>query len=115
MPIGDDTYAYRRRLPHLVNRGKTYFVTFCVQRGLTLSNQARDMTLASCIHDHQVLCWVDCCVVMPDHVHLIFTPLIDYDAMEVCSLAKIIRTAIISNRLLSKPNCQRSVNSVRQT
>lgn len=27
---------------------------------------------------------------MPDHVHLIFTPLIDYQAMEVCSLAKIM-------------------------
>jgi len=29
-------------------------------------------------------------VVMPDHVHMIFTPLIDYDAMEVYSLAKIM-------------------------
>jgi REP-associated tyrosine transposase len=28
--------------------------------------------------------------VMPDHDHLIFTPLIDYQAMEVCSLAKIM-------------------------
>ena len=27
---------------------------------------------------------------MPDHVHLIFTPLIDYEAMEVCSLAEIM-------------------------
>jgi len=29
-------------------------------------------------------------VVMPDHVHLIFTPLIDHEAMEVFSLAKIM-------------------------
>ena len=27
---------------------------------------------------------------MPDHVHIIFTPLIDYDAREVCSLAEIM-------------------------
>jgi REP element-mobilizing transposase RayT len=27
---------------------------------------------------------------MPDHVHLIFTPLINYEAMEVYSLAKIM-------------------------
>ena len=27
---------------------------------------------------------------MPDHVHLIFTPLINYEAMEVCSLAEIM-------------------------
>ncbi|HEV3512492.1 MAG TPA: transposase [Candidatus Sulfotelmatobacter sp.] len=27
---------------------------------------------------------------MPDHVHLIFTPLVDYGAMEGCSLAEIM-------------------------
>jgi REP element-mobilizing transposase RayT len=27
---------------------------------------------------------------MPDHVHMIFTPLIDYERTEVCSLAKIM-------------------------
>jgi REP element-mobilizing transposase RayT len=27
---------------------------------------------------------------MPDHVHLIFTPLTSYEAMEVCSLAQIM-------------------------
>jgi REP element-mobilizing transposase RayT len=29
-------------------------------------------------------------VVMPDHVHMIFTPLIDYDGMEIFSLARIM-------------------------
>jgi REP element-mobilizing transposase RayT len=29
-------------------------------------------------------------VVMPDHIHLIFTPLVDDEAMEVCSLAEIM-------------------------
>ena len=74
MPIGDDTFAYRGRLPHLVNQGKTYFVTFCARRGLELPPKAREITLGCCIHDHQALCWVDCCVVMPDHVHLLVTP-----------------------------------------
>jgi len=27
---------------------------------------------------------------MPDHVHVIFTPLVDHEAMEVCSLAEIM-------------------------
>jgi REP element-mobilizing transposase RayT len=27
---------------------------------------------------------------MPDHVHMIFTPLVDFGAMEVCSLAGIM-------------------------
>jgi len=29
-------------------------------------------------------------VVMPDHVHLIFTPLVRHEVMEVCSLAEIM-------------------------
>src|SRR5256885_15245800 len=29
-------------------------------------------------------------VVMPDHVHMILMPLVDYEAMEVCSLARIM-------------------------
>ena len=29
-------------------------------------------------------------VVMPDHSHMIFTPLIDYDRMEIFSLARIM-------------------------
>jgi len=74
MPIGSDTYAYRGRLPHLINRGKTYFVTFHACRGLGLSPRAREIALNCCIHDHELLCWVDCCVVMPDHVHLLVIP-----------------------------------------
>ncbi len=27
---------------------------------------------------------------MPDHVHIIFTPLINFEAMEACSLAEIM-------------------------
>jgi REP element-mobilizing transposase RayT len=29
-------------------------------------------------------------VVMPDHVHMIFTPWIDYKVLEVCSLAEVM-------------------------
>jgi REP element-mobilizing transposase RayT len=74
MPIGVDTYAYRGRLPHLINPGKTYFVSFHALRGLELSPAVRDIALRCCIHDHETLCWVDCCVVMPDHAHLLVTP-----------------------------------------
>jgi putative transposase len=32
------------------------------------------LILGSCVHDHQDLAWIDCVVVMPDHVHMIATP-----------------------------------------
>jgi REP element-mobilizing transposase RayT len=46
--------------------------------------------LNSCLHDNGKLFDLKIAVVMPDHVHLIFTPLINYEAMEVCSLAQIM-------------------------
>ena len=72
--IGDDTYVYCGRLPHLVNRRKTYFVTFHARKGVVLPPEARDVALRCCTHDHQLLCRIDCCVVMPDHVHLLVVP-----------------------------------------
>ncbi|HJQ38886.1 MAG TPA: transposase [Thermoanaerobaculia bacterium] len=75
MPIWNDTHAYRSRLPHLVKRDRPYFVTFCTQDRQQLEPSERDIVIAFCIRDHDTLCWLDCVVVMPDHVHLILTPL----------------------------------------
>jgi REP element-mobilizing transposase RayT len=75
VPVGDDTLAYQRQLPHLAKDGKTYFVTFCTRGRFVLAPAARDLVLASCIYDHGRLCWMHCVVVMPDHVHLLVTPL----------------------------------------
>ena len=74
MPIGDDTYAYRGRLPHLINRDKDYFVTFVTQGRYLLPSEARDVVLSCCRHDHETMCWLHVVTVMPDHVHLIITP-----------------------------------------
>jgi REP element-mobilizing transposase RayT len=74
MPIGNDTYAYRQRLPHLVKPDRTYYVTFCTHNREVLSPQARDIVLRTCTALHEVLWWLDCVVVMPDHVHLIAMP-----------------------------------------
>ena len=46
--------------------------------------------LECCLHDNGTKLDLKVAVVMPDHVHLIFTPLVDYEAMEVWSLAKIM-------------------------
>ncbi len=74
MPVGDDTLAYRRRLPHLSKAEKTYFVTFCTHKRFILPERVRDAVLKSCTHDHPNRCWLHCAVVMPDHVHLLITP-----------------------------------------
>jgi len=50
----------------------------------------RSIVLECCLHDNGKKFDLKVAVVMPDHVHLIFTPLIDYEAMEVFSLAKIM-------------------------
>jgi hypothetical protein len=42
------------------------------------------------LHDNEVKFDMRVAVVMPDRVHLIFTPLVDLQAMRVCSLAEIM-------------------------
>ena len=81
---------YRRQLPHLQVDEKPHFVTFCTDHRWVLPNRARSIVLECCLHDNQKKYDLKATVVMPDHVRLIFTPLIDFDEMEVWSLAKIM-------------------------
>ena len=81
---------YRRQLPHLQCDFKQHFVTFCTDHRWILPPAARLITLESCLHDNGIRFDLRVAVVMPDHVHLIFTPLIDHEAMELCSLAEIM-------------------------
>ncbi|HKR65680.1 MAG TPA: transposase [Thermoanaerobaculia bacterium] len=75
--IGDDTFAYRRRLPHLCKDHKTYFVTWVSKDRQVLATTARDIALRSCRHGHQLKYWLHCVVVMPDHVHVLISPFED--------------------------------------
>ena len=74
MAIGSDTFAYRGRLPHLINEGRTYFVTFCTKDRKILLPEPLDIVLDCCVHDHPSMYWLECAVVMPDHVHMLLTP-----------------------------------------
>jgi REP element-mobilizing transposase RayT len=74
VPIGDDTYAYRRYLPHLQKENKTYFVTWATACRRILPPRARDFALACCVANHECRYWLECAVVMPDHVHMLMTP-----------------------------------------
>ncbi|HYF13602.1 MAG TPA: valine--tRNA ligase [Phycisphaerales bacterium] len=61
------------RLPHWQRGGCTLFVTFRTERG-ELSPEEREITLAACRHWHSVKMELHAAVVMPDHVHLMFSP-----------------------------------------
>ncbi len=52
---------------------------------------AREVVLASCRHDHGRTMELHIAVVMPDHVHLMLTPLVDYDRRRVYPLSEIMQ------------------------
>jgi len=81
---------YRRQLPHLQVDDRQHFVTFCTDRRWILPEPVRSIALGCCLHDNGDKFDLRVAVIMPDHVHIIFTPLVDHDAMEVCSLAEIM-------------------------
>ena len=63
-----------RRLPHWEKGGSTYFITFRLAQG-TLTEQERQVVLDACLHWHKTRAEVRLVTVMPDHVHLILTPM----------------------------------------
>jgi len=81
---------YRRQLPHLQVDDKPHFITFCTEHRWILPQSVRSIVLDSCLHDNGTRFDLKVAVVMPDHVHLIFTPMIDCEEKEVWSLAKIM-------------------------
>ncbi len=71
-------YEYRRRLPHYQKNDRAVFVTFCCSFD-PLPESARDIVLRHCLHDQGTKAAIHAVVVMPDHVHLLLTPLRDLD------------------------------------
>ena len=84
-------YRYRRRLPHLQKADAALFVTFCTGGRMILPERARDLVLEHCLREAGILAMagegarptraarirLHAVVVMPDHVHLLLTPLRD--------------------------------------
>jgi len=81
---------YRRKLPHLQRDNKPHFLTFCTHQRWILPETVRDVVLGSCLHDNDTKIDIRAVVVMPDHVHMIFTPLVNEQAGEVYSLGEIM-------------------------
>jgi REP element-mobilizing transposase RayT len=97
---------YRRNLPHIQNLDGTYFVTFRTKGDLFLSPAARSIALRHCIFEHGKRIELHAVVVMPNHVHLLFTPL-ENDQAEPFTLAQIMKgikgsSAYNINRLLER-------------
>jgi REP element-mobilizing transposase RayT len=92
-------YRYRRRLPHLQKADADLFVTFCTGGPLVLSSAARDLVFEHCLREGGILPFagkeskaagggaratlatprirLHAVVIMPDHVHLLLSPLRD--------------------------------------
>ena len=82
---------YRRNLPHLQKDFTPHFITFVTKFRRMLPPQAWDLVLSSCCRDHRSRYELHVAVVMPDHVHIILTPLIDEEGREIFSLIKIMQ------------------------
>ncbi len=72
-------YEYRRYLPHYQRDNRPLFVTFRTMKPRLLSPDARTLVLQHCLHDNGRRFSLHTAVVMPDHVHLLFTALRDVD------------------------------------
>lgn len=82
-------HVYRRNLPHIQKSDAPHFVTFRTRNDFVLPPKARDLVFQHCLQEND---WHVCMhgfVVMPTHVHLVFTPLRD-DLGESYTLAEIM-------------------------
>ncbi len=68
---------YCRNLPHIHPNGRPVFITFCTANRWILPEPVRGAVLEHCLHDHGKKLFVHGVVVMPDHVHMVCTPLED--------------------------------------
>jgi putative transposase len=82
-------YEYRRHLPHYQSDNKAIFLTFTTHERWILPPDARTIVLESCTWGNGTRLNLHGVVVMPDHVHLIFTPL--YDGEDLYSVAEIMQ------------------------
>ena len=81
---------YRRNLPHFVTSLRPIFITFDTRKHRILPPCARNIALRHALHDHGRKIFMDVAVIMPDHVHLIFTLLQGEDELP-CSLAEVMK------------------------
>jgi REP element-mobilizing transposase RayT len=72
-------YEYRRRLPHFQKNNCPIFVNFRKGTEVPLLAACRDAVLQCCLRGRGSRFHLHAAVVMPEHVHLLLTPLRDAD------------------------------------
>jgi len=82
---------YRRNLPHIQKAGRPILVTFRATHGFQLSPAARDIAFERCLQIHRQTALLHAAVVMPDHVHLLLTPIQDETTGEPFLLERILK------------------------
>jgi REP element-mobilizing transposase RayT len=80
---------YRRNLPHMQKDDCALFVTFRTYGELVLPPIARDIVLETCLNEHKRRIELHGVVVMPTHIHLVFTPLRD-DTTQAYTIAEVL-------------------------
>ena len=83
---------YRRNLPHFQKDQTPHFVTFVTKHRFILPAWARATVLHCCLYGHGKKYNLYAAVIMPDHAHLILTPLPDLERNEIYPLHKIMRS-----------------------
>jgi putative transposase len=74
-PLVQPKYNYRRRLPHIQKDERPLFITFASDRRWHLPPTAREIVLNCCLAHPRSKYELLAAVVMPDHAHLILSPL----------------------------------------
>ena len=70
---------------------KPHFLTFCTYGRWILPDWARTIVMDASLRGNHWAFDLRAIVVMPDHAHMIFTPLVDIEKSEVFSLARITK------------------------
>jgi putative transposase len=74
-PVSSDLMIKERNLPHWQRGGATYFLTFNT-KGLKLDREDRQIVMDACRFWQSKKISLHVLVVMPDHVHMLVTPLV---------------------------------------
>ncbi|MGH9579051.1 MAG: transposase [Terriglobales bacterium] len=69
---------------------KPHFITFVTYQRWEMPGWARSIVHECCVHDHEKHYLLHAAVVMPDHAHLILTPMVSAERAAVFTLAEIM-------------------------
>ena len=88
------SYSNVRLLPHYQKFDKALFVTFCKNNREPFAAEARDAILECCLKGNNYRFRLHAAVVMPEHVHMLLTPLRDENGWPYGSKTETARQSL---------------------